>query len=510
MSEDLDLNRACRLLDFDVDGTVDDLRKAYFEAISRHRYGILPEEELSARSKAIEEELRWALNFLEEFLRRGAMKPVSVWDYPFVQDQEASATTADISVEEACRVLNFDLVRSMALLDKAYDRVQFLEQCRENGGQGRLFSIATINAAYSILTSFIESNQPEKAGPEGSCLESPPENSNDSSKGNAINSMAGSEDSHTDNFDQVEIFARPDSKGCVYALRNWKIGKRVLKLGFTTKSPEERAKSISRNTGVYGKWEPVYAAYVNCHPYRIEQRLFEQLANFRDSSQKEFFNLDLIDVVLAIRAIGGESIVNERWPDRRERPPENLERLACVQERIAEEREQSCRSQVEKTRRIEAERDRIREEESEQNGLQGGLLLLSMPSFLIAVFVTPKNEGLLGFLGTWVGVFVALFILVCLVPVFVKWMDFAQGKVAAFRSKFFNKKAQSLSPRKRCPLPPMAGDSPDELPAIESLETAEEYDPNNPTVGDHLVRFLFLVVMVCGCIVLGLAIAGVR
>ena len=130
MSEDLDLNRACRLLDFDVDGTVDDLRKAYFEAISRHRYGILPEEELSARSKAIEEELRWALNFLEEFLRRGAMKPVSVWDYPFVQDQEASATTADISVEEACRVLNFDLVRSMALLDKAYDRVQFLEQCR--------------------------------------------------------------------------------------------------------------------------------------------------------------------------------------------------------------------------------------------------------------------------------------------------------------------------------------------------------------------------------------------
>lgn len=86
--------------------------------------------------------------------------------------------------------------------------------------------------------------------------------------------------------------------GYIYLLKNPHIS--FVKVGFTTKTPEERALDISSATGVPGQWKVVHYWKVE-HAHKAEQRLFKgPLRLFRLDSKQEFFKLDIAEAILKI------------------------------------------------------------------------------------------------------------------------------------------------------------------------------------------------------------------
>lgn len=90
--------------------------------------------------------------------------------------------------------------------------------------------------------------------------------------------------------------------GYVYVLLNSAYGMDKVKIGLTTRDPEERAHELSRSTGVPVSFTLIYSAQVpNCR--EIEQRVHSVLEQKRINPNREFFEIAPHEAV---------SIVNEQ------------------------------------------------------------------------------------------------------------------------------------------------------------------------------------------------------
>ena len=77
----------------------------------------------------------------------------------------------------------------------------------------------------------------------------------------------------------------------------------LYKIGHTTKHPDERAKEISRSTGVPIPFEVEWA--FDCFDSdRLEAEVHKVLDSFRYSSNKEFFEISLNEAKETIRKLG--------------------------------------------------------------------------------------------------------------------------------------------------------------------------------------------------------------
>ena len=93
-------------------------------------------------------------------------------------------------------------------------------------------------------------------------------------------------------------------EGLVYVLANYTVPD-LLKVGRTTATSEERAKQISRRTGVPGEWKVVYEFRTdNCR--QAEKSVHGRLEMYRDSKQKEFFRAPAKIVIKAMQKVEEE------------------------------------------------------------------------------------------------------------------------------------------------------------------------------------------------------------
>lgn len=81
----------------------------------------------------------------------------------------------------------------------------------------------------------------------------------------------------------------------------------LLKIGYTMQDPIDRAKQISASTGVALPFELEYA--FNCHNGSIlERELHTYLDQYRVNNNREFFKIDLKEVITAIEKLGDKYI----------------------------------------------------------------------------------------------------------------------------------------------------------------------------------------------------------
>ncbi|MFQ5732261.1 MAG: GIY-YIG nuclease family protein [Planctomycetaceae bacterium] len=91
-------------------------------------------------------------------------------------------------------------------------------------------------------------------------------------------------------------------QGFVYILTNPAMNPDFLKIGMTTRTPEQRASEISNGTGVVCAFQVAYEEPVDdCHA--IERILHERLARYRMQTNREFFCLPLKDAIRIVREL---------------------------------------------------------------------------------------------------------------------------------------------------------------------------------------------------------------
>ena len=101
--------------------------------------------------------------------------------------------------------------------------------------------------------------------------------------------------------------------GYVYVLHNEAMPD-YIKIGMTTRTVESRAKELS-NTGVPGKWKAHFDIFVpDCA--KVEKSVHKDLDHSRDSSDREFFKVDLAEAVTAVKKRANQNISEyPGWPD---------------------------------------------------------------------------------------------------------------------------------------------------------------------------------------------------
>ncbi|KFB68846.1 GIY-YIG nuclease family protein [Candidatus Accumulibacter vicinus] len=151
--------------------------------------------------------------------------------------------------------------------------------------------------------------------------------------------------------------------GHVYMLTNRAIPG-FVKIGMTTRSPEERARALS-STGVPRKWEVHFAIFVpDCKS--VERQVHADLKACRDSRDREFFKIASPEGQKVIQRRAEENIAKHPgWPD-----PISMKNHAdrqALQERKAAEEERRRaeleRAAAEKRRWEAEERERRRAEQ---------------------------------------------------------------------------------------------------------------------------------------------------
>lgn len=91
------------------------------------------------------------------------------------------------------------------------------------------------------------------------------------------------------------------SKGYIYILINPSLEKDLLKIGRTTRKPEERASELC-TTGVPAQFYVAYDEEVeDCH--LAESLLHQKLANYRYDQRREFFKLPLKTAIEIVRQV---------------------------------------------------------------------------------------------------------------------------------------------------------------------------------------------------------------
>jgi hypothetical protein len=93
-----------------------------------------------------------------------------------------------------------------------------------------------------------------------------------------------------------------DGDSWIYVLTN-KTMPNLVKIGFTDKTPDKRAKQVSRATGVPLEFSVAYAfKCFNAHALEIE--LHRYLKNYRINTDREFFQITVDEVKEAITLLG--------------------------------------------------------------------------------------------------------------------------------------------------------------------------------------------------------------
>lgn len=93
------------------------------------------------------------------------------------------------------------------------------------------------------------------------------------------------------------------SFGFVYVMSNMAM-QDVLKVGFTTIAPSERARQLSSATGVPEPFSVEYYAEV-ANPKLTERLAHDRLAKFRWNESREFFRVGLLHAIHAIEEFDG-------------------------------------------------------------------------------------------------------------------------------------------------------------------------------------------------------------
>ncbi|WBF05253.1 helicase-like protein [Burkholderia phage CSP3] len=83
--------------------------------------------------------------------------------------------------------------------------------------------------------------------------------------------------------------------GFIYALSNHSMPG-LYKLGMTTRSPRQRAAELSRASGVPFEFQVEFYVEVR-NPARVEALLHERFDACRENQAREFFRVDLLDVL---------------------------------------------------------------------------------------------------------------------------------------------------------------------------------------------------------------------
>lgn len=92
--------------------------------------------------------------------------------------------------------------------------------------------------------------------------------------------------------------------GYVYVLENEAMPN-LLKIGFTSRSPEERSRELSSATGVPTVFTVKYAIFT--HDMRIvENTVHSSLDKYRENKDKKFFKIDLHEAIQIIREVAEE------------------------------------------------------------------------------------------------------------------------------------------------------------------------------------------------------------
>jgi hypothetical protein len=77
----------------------------------------------------------------------------------------------------------------------------------------------------------------------------------------------------------------------------------LLKIGSTRKAPEDRAKTLSKGTGVPNEFDVLWV-YTCFKSEIIEREVHKKLKQYRVNTQREFFKIDLQTAIDSIEQIG--------------------------------------------------------------------------------------------------------------------------------------------------------------------------------------------------------------
>ena len=103
--------------------------------------------------------------------------------------------------------------------------------------------------------------------------------------------------------------------GYIYILHNPSLRDDYLKIGITTRSPQERAAELSARTGVAQQYVVVYQRWV-MNPNNAEAKIHTYLDRYRINEKREFFQLPLEEAIQAVRCIADEEAQIEQWSGR--------------------------------------------------------------------------------------------------------------------------------------------------------------------------------------------------
>ena len=104
-------------------------------------------------------------------------------------------------------------------------------------------------------------------------------------------------------FEELIESVQSPPGGFVYILTNPSMPD-LVKIGCTTRTPEDRAEEISRGTGVPSKFHVAYKQPVS-NPFETERLLHAHLAEQRVNQTREFFDLSLDEAIKLVHEIYG-------------------------------------------------------------------------------------------------------------------------------------------------------------------------------------------------------------
>ncbi|MCP4353069.1 MAG: DUF1566 domain-containing protein [Desulfobacterales bacterium] len=99
-----------------------------------------------------------------------------------------------------------------------------------------------------------------------------------------------------------------NNNGFIYILTNPAYKENLYKIGYTEKTPDERAAGLSKSTGVPAKFQPVHKVEVSSYwkPKLVEQIIHSRLDKFRYTEDREFFELPLEKAVRVVDIIAAQ------------------------------------------------------------------------------------------------------------------------------------------------------------------------------------------------------------
>lgn len=87
--------------------------------------------------------------------------------------------------------------------------------------------------------------------------------------------------------------------GYIYALVNQSL-EGILKIGVSTKHPQERARELSAPSGLPTPFHVAYQRHV-ANPFEVEAALHRRFDRFRVNDKREFFRISLTAAMLAMQ-----------------------------------------------------------------------------------------------------------------------------------------------------------------------------------------------------------------